>query len=59
MMSQITSEEKTLTDSKVVNHRRSFYPPGWGFIGVFMTSVIGASIRFFSPRILYESHRKM
>lgn len=58
MMSQITSEERTLTNSKVVNRRTTLYPPGWGFIGVFMTSVIGASIRFFSPRILYESHRR-
>ena len=58
MSSQITSEEKSLADSKVVNRRRALYLLGWGFIGVFLASVVGAAIRFFFPRILYEPPTK-
>ncbi len=58
MSSQIISEEKSLADSKVANRRRALYLLGWGFIGVFMASVVGAAIRFFFPRILYEPPTK-
>ncbi|MEK6766193.1 MAG: Rieske 2Fe-2S domain-containing protein [Planctomycetota bacterium] len=58
MNSQITTEEKTLADSKDVNRRRALYLLGWGFIGVFMASVVGAAIRFFFPRIIYEPPTK-
>ena len=58
MNGQIATEEKTLTDSKVVNRRRALYLLGWGFIGAFMTTAVGASIRFFFPRILYEPPTK-
>lgn len=56
MSRQITSEEKTLTE--IVNRRRALYLLGWGFIGVFMASVVGAAIRFFFPRIIYEPPTK-
>lgn len=56
MSRQIISEEKTLTE--VVNRRRALYLLGWGFIGVFMASVVGAAIRFFFPRIIYEPPTK-
>lgn len=56
MSRQITSEEKTLTE--VVNRRKALYLLGWGFIGVFMASVVGAAIRFFFPRIIYEPPTK-
>jgi len=59
MSSQITLEEKLLVDTnKVVNRRRALYLLGWGFIGVFMASVVGAAIRFFFPRIIYEPPTK-
>ena len=58
MSSQITSEERTLTNSKDVNRRRAFYLLGWGFIGVFLATTLGSAIRFFFPRILYEPHRR-
>ena len=58
MNGQIATEEKTLTDSKVVNRRRALYLLGWGFIGAFMATAVGASIRFFFPRILYEPPTK-
>ncbi|MGR3176262.1 MAG: QcrA and Rieske domain-containing protein [Candidatus Scalindua sp.] len=58
MSSQITSEEKSLEDSKVIKRRRALYLLGWGFIGVFLASVVGAAIRFFFPRILYEPPTK-
>lgn len=58
MSRQITSEEKLLDDSKVINRRRALYLLGWGFIGVFMASVVGAAIRFFFPRIIYEPPTK-
>jgi cytochrome b6-f complex iron-sulfur subunit len=58
MNSQITTEEKTLADSKDVNRRRALYLLGWGFIGMFMASVVGAAIRFFFPRIIYEPPTK-
>lgn len=54
----MATEEKALIDSRVVNRRRSLYLLGWGFIGVFMASVVGAAIRFFFPRILYEPPTK-
>jgi len=55
---QITSEEETHADSKAVNRRRALYLLGWGFIGVFMTTVVGSAIRFFFPRIIYEPPTK-
>lgn len=58
MSSQTTSEGKSLDDSKVMNRRRALYLLGWGFIGVFLASVVGAAIRFFFPRILYEPPTK-
>jgi len=58
MNGQIATEEKTLADSKVVNRRRALYLLGWGFIGAFMATAVGASIRFFFPRILYEPPTK-
>jgi len=39
---------------KRINRRRFFYLVGWGLIGVFMASVLGAVIRFFFPRVLFE-----
>ncbi len=56
-MSQITSEEKTLIDSNV-NRRRALYLPAWSFTGAFLSTVVGASIRFFFPRIIYEPHTR-
>lgn len=58
MMSRITLEEKTLTDSKVVNRRRALYLPGWGFTGAFLTSVVGVLIISSFPRIIYEPHTR-
>jgi len=58
MNSQITSEEGTFTISKIVNRRRALYLSGWSFIGAFLSSVVGASIRFFFPRIIYEPHTR-
>ncbi len=58
MSSQITPEERTLINSKDVNRRRAFYLLGWGFIGVFLATKLGSAIRFFSPRIMYEPHRR-
>ena len=58
MSSQITSEEGTLANSKVVNCRKHLYPPGWGFIGVFLATTLGSAIRFFPPRILYGPHTR-
>ncbi len=55
---QTTSNEKTITDVKVVNRRRALYLLGWGFIGVFLTTVVGSAIRFFFPRIIYEPPTK-
>ncbi len=55
---QTTSDEKTIADDKVVNRRRVLYLLGWGFIGVFLTSVVGSAIRFFFPRIIYEPPTK-
>ncbi|MFQ5965865.1 MAG: hypothetical protein ACE5KZ_16475, partial [Candidatus Scalinduaceae bacterium] len=51
------SEVRTNTD-KAVSRRRFFYLLGWGFIGVYTTATLGAVIRFFFPRILYEPHRR-
>ncbi len=56
-MSQITSEEKTLIDSNV-NRRRALYLPDWSFTGAFLSTVVGASIRFFFPRIIYKPHTR-
>jgi len=55
---QTTSDETTITDAKVVNRRRVLYLLGWGFIGVFLAAVVGSSIRFFFPRIIYEPPTK-
>lgn len=55
---QTTQDEKAITDAKVVNRRRVLYLLGWGFIGVFLTSVVGSAIRFFFPRIIYEPPTK-
>ncbi|MCR4289504.1 MAG: hypothetical protein NUV86_04505, partial [Candidatus Scalindua sp.] len=55
---QTTQDEKAITDAKVVNRRRALYLLGWGFIGVFLTSVVGSAIRFFFPRIIYEPPTK-
>ncbi|MCP4254450.1 MAG: hypothetical protein GY775_13795, partial [Candidatus Scalindua sp.] len=55
---QTTSDKKTITGDKVVNRRRVLYLLGWGFIGVFLTSVVGSAIRFFFPRIIYEPPTK-
>ena len=58
MSSQITSEERTLANSKVVNCRKHLYPLGWGFIGVFLATTLGTAIRFFFQRIIYEPHTR-
>ncbi len=55
---QITSEEEASTDPKAVNRRRVLCLLGWGFIGVFLTTVVGSAIRFFFPRIIYEPPTK-
>jgi cytochrome b6-f complex iron-sulfur subunit len=55
---QITSEEETHTEPKAVNRRRVLHLLGWGFMGVFMTTVVGSAIRFFFPRIIYEPPTK-
>jgi cytochrome b6-f complex iron-sulfur subunit len=57
MSSHIRTEEKTgITHNKpeTISRRRVFYLLGWGFIGMFLFSVLGSTIRFFFPRILYE-----
>ena len=47
---QTTSDEKTITDAKVVNRRRALYLLGWGFMGVFgIGSIIYLSI--YDPEI--------
>jgi cytochrome b6-f complex iron-sulfur subunit len=58
MSGQIAAEEKTLTDSKIENRRRALLLLGWGFIGVFFAAVVGSTIRFFFPRILFEPPTK-
>ncbi len=37
-----------------VNRRKLLYLLGWGFIGVFLTAIFGATIRFFFPRTILE-----
>lgn len=37
-----------------VNRRRFLYFIGWGFIGVFLTTVLGTVVRFFYPRTILE-----
>ncbi len=47
--------EQVITEKKAgMNRRRLFYLLGWGFIGIFLSGVLGATIRFFFPRVLYE-----
>ncbi|MDR4508356.1 MAG: Rieske 2Fe-2S domain-containing protein [Candidatus Brocadiaceae bacterium] len=41
-----------------VNRRRLLWLSGWGFIGVFVTALMGATIRFFYPRTLLEPPTK-
>ncbi|ODS31765.1 MAG: 2Fe-2S iron sulfur protein [Candidatus Scalindua rubra] len=41
-----------------VSRRKLFYLVGWGFIGVFLWGAIGATLRFFFPRVLYEPPTK-
>ena len=55
---QTTSDEKPLTDTRVVNRSTALYLLRWGFIGVFLTTVVGSAIRFFFPRIIYEPPTK-
>lgn len=57
MSSQITSEEKTLTDSET-NRSGTLYLPGWSFMGAFLSTVVGALIRSFFPRIICEPHTR-
>lgn len=61
MSSHIKTEKKTGTkhnEPKAVSRRRFFYLLGWGFIGMFLAAVLGSTIRFFFPRILYEPPTK-
>lgn len=37
-----------------INRRKLLYLLGWGFIGVFLTAIFGATIRFFFPRTILE-----
>lgn len=39
---------------KKISRRRFFYLVGWGFIAAFMAGVLGAIVRFFFPRVLFE-----
>jgi cytochrome b6-f complex iron-sulfur subunit len=57
MSSRIQTEEKTgpkHNKPEIISRRGFFYLMGWGFIGMFLSVVIAATIRFFFPRILYE-----
>jgi len=45
--------EKSIID-KSVSRRKFHNLLGWSFIGVFFTGAIGATLRFFFPRVLYE-----
>lgn len=60
MGNQITTEEKSELHGKAetISRRRVLNLVGWGFIGVFMMSVLGAVLRFFFPRVLYEPPTK-
>ena len=46
--------EATKNRENSVNRRRLLYLLGWGFIGAFLTTVFGATIRFFFPRTIFE-----
>ena len=46
--------EATKDRENPVNRRRLLYLLGWGFIGAFLTTVSGATIRFFFPRTIFE-----
>lgn len=37
-----------------INRRKLLYLLGWSFIGVFLTAIFGATIRFFFPRTILE-----
>lgn len=51
-------EEETKVSPEVVSRRKFFYLSGWGFIGIFLLGVVGSTIRFFYPRVLYEPPTK-
>ncbi len=36
------------------NRRKFLYLSGWGFIGIFLTTIFGIIVRFFSPRTIIE-----
>jgi len=46
--------EVTKNRENSVNRRRLLYLLGWGFIGAFLTTVFGTTIRFFFPRTIFE-----
>ncbi|MEK6729377.1 MAG: hypothetical protein AABY76_05070, partial [Planctomycetota bacterium] len=46
-----TVEEKIKSP---VDRRKFLYVLGWGFIGVFLTTIFGAITRFFFPRTILE-----
>ncbi len=45
-------------EDKVIGRRKLFYYLGWGIMGIFLSAVTGAIIRFFFPRLLYEPPTK-
>lgn len=45
-------------EDKVIGRRMLFYYLGWGIMGIFLSAVAGATIRFFFPRLLYEPPTK-
>lgn len=52
-----STEEKSKIGQRE-GRRKFFYLLGWGFLGIFMIAVLGATVRFFFPRVLYEPPTK-
>ncbi|HHT9110660.1 MAG TPA: ubiquinol-cytochrome c reductase iron-sulfur subunit [Candidatus Brocadiaceae bacterium] len=46
--------EVTKNKNIIINRRKLLSCFGWGFIGIFLTTVLGSMIRFFFPRTLFE-----
>ncbi len=46
--------EVTKNRENPVNRRMFLYFTGWGFMGIFLTTVFGSMVRFFFPRTLIE-----
>ncbi|MGQ3686195.1 MAG: QcrA and Rieske domain-containing protein [Candidatus Loosdrechtia sp.] len=46
--------EVTKKHNDLITRRKILYFTGWGFIGVFLTTIITSTIRFFFPRTIFE-----